>query len=162
MIISCSPKKETTATKDETTEKKVYKKTLFIPLDFKMKNLTLDEDVKLLPSSNLSLYKTFFEESLLNSLHQRGFEIVRSQAESNYQIIIKDFSLKEFKLQVDGPSVNVATSVIKYSFVMPNKERTLFNEVNKESVEPFEESVFQDVVSELAYKMTTKIEQELK
>ena len=162
MTFSCSPKKGTTTSKEEvkeeTAQKKVYKKTLFIPLEYELTNLTLEEDVRLLPGSNLSLYKTFFNESLLNSLTQKGYEIVKSQAESNYQITIEKFSLKEFKLQVDGPSVNVASSVIKFSFVTPSKKNILFSEVNKESITAFDESVFQDVVSELAFKIVNKLD----
>jgi len=163
MAISCSPKKEATvAKKPERVKEKVYKKTLFINTEYKINNLTLKEDVQLLTSDDLSLYNTFFEEGLQYSLKEKGFELVKTSAESNYQIEITNFSLKEFKLQVDGPSVNVAHSEISYNFVTPTNKTILVDAISKESIEPFEGFVFQDLVNELSIKLANKIEGKVK
>ncbi len=158
MVFSCSPKKEVASKVTETRTKKVYEKTIYFNENYTIENLTLEVDKVLLTNKDLSIYKVFFEEELLPTLKEKGFEIVKSEEESNYQLNVKKFSLKEFKLQVDGPSVNVVESKIDYELSFPNGSKGFSEVVNKENILPFEGFIFQDMVTELSFKVVENLE----
>jgi len=162
LFLSCSSTSSSASQSEETKEENlpiVYPKTICFPLGYPTFNISNDEDIKLLIKEHHDFLKEFFDISVQEYLPTKQFQLVTTDQNCTYQLLIKELAFKEFKLEVDGPTVNVATVRADYEFISPQLDTLLFAEINKESIPPFEETVFQDMCNELAVKIVDKIDQ---
>jgi len=160
-FISCS----TTNQSIEETENNIdsedlfpteYQKTIYFPLGYPIFNVSNDEDIKLLVKEHPDFLKNYFDD-FITSLLNDEYTISESDLNSNYHFLIKELTFKEFKLEVDGPKVNVALVRLDYVIQTPQKDTSLFETVTKESIPAFEESIFEDMCQQLSVKVMSDI-----
>ncbi len=155
----CSSTNQTSSDSDtsgiETEAIEGYDRTLCFPLNYSVVNMSNTEDIKLLVKGQPDLLKDFFDTYMSEQMPSFDFTLVDEKC--NYEIDVEELIFKEFNLQVEGPEVNVAMVHIDYIFKTALKDTLLFSEINKESIPPFEPTVFQDMCNELAVDVLTKI-----
>ena len=158
-MIGCSSTSQTTSDSDnsDTGSETItgYDRTLCFPLNYSVVNMSNTEDIKLLVKGQPDLLKDFFDTYM--SEQMSSFDLTLVEDKCNYEIDVEELIFKEFKIQVEGPEVNVAMVHIDYILKTPLKDTLLFSEINKESIPPFEPTVFQDMCNELAVDVLTKI-----
>lgn len=148
--ISCSTTKSDTTTDNQNKE-------LFFSGDFNIKNASFDEDIHVLTKSNIESLKQIMKNDLVEAL--KSYKYVVSDKSKGTRLDILKTDLKEFKIHVEGPSLNVLTFRVDYQLTDNNGTQKYFEEVNKESLEPFETSIIQDISNELINKIVKRIVQ---
>ena len=137
-------------------KEKMLKKTIFYLEDYPIINSSYKEDVVFLNENHLKALKGLFDNDVKLLMDQNQF-ILSEKKESNYKLIITKFDFKEFKIQVDGPQLNVSTLRVDYRLETGGLEKNLFEEVNKESLEPFKQLVFQEMCNLAANNIVNKL-----
>lgn len=135
-LVYCSTSKF--ALERETVKETNLEKTIFYSNKYVVVNSSFNEDARLLNAESLIEIKDFFDNNIYNLLEKNDFSMT-NQIESKHTLSILNFNIKEFKLEVEGPQVNVLTLKIDYRLKGGSVDTTLIEEVNKESIVAFDE-----------------------
>lgn len=137
-----------------------FPKSICFPLGYSVFNISNDEDIKILVNEQPNFLKSHFNTSLEKLLKEDKISITDKNC--SYALNVKELTFKEFKIEVSGPVVNVATVRIDYYFKTPNLDTVLFDMINKESIPEFDKTIFNEMCEELSVKVMTNIKALLK
>ncbi len=138
----------------------ILSKSINFPLDYEVFNISNDEDIKLLINRNPIFFKKRYDRKLKKQLVKNRIKLLKEQA--TYKIDIKQLTFKEFKIQVSGPEVNVATVRVDYVLTTPTLDTLMFNEVNRESIPDFKEVVFKEMCDDLSKETMVSLSEFIK
>lgn len=158
-LISCSTAEPSSEVKNKVTADPMlaidFPNSICYPLDYAVFNISNDEDIKLLINEHPNFLKSHFNTSLENLFTDNRIKVVDQNCIQS--LLIKELTFKEFKIQVNGPEVNVATVRVDYIFKSENIDTVLFETIEKESIPEFHEEVFEEMCNELSLKLIKRI-----
>lgn len=154
VFISCSTSNQSIEQVD--SQKEELKRKMFYFENYPVVNSSYKEDIVLLSEDHLAVLKNLFDNNIKMSLKENKYEISVKE-NTNYSIIISNFEFKEFKIQVDGPELNIITLKVDYKLKAGAFEKVLFEEINKESLEPFDQLICQEMCHTAANNIITKV-----
>ncbi len=134
-LISCSTIKTETTTAE---------KTVFFDLDYSVVNTSFEEDIILLNGDNTKAVVQVLNKGVEEKLQQKGYD-VKKQGVAKQQLIIKQLEVKEFKVHVDGPPLNVVEMKVDYQVIRETNELTYSEAYSKESKDAFELSTIEEL-----------------
>lgn len=155
-LLSCS-----TAKKDFSKNEK-SQKSIYLSGDFEFLNIinsSFKEDINILTTNNIKTVSKLLKNNLINVLKSYNYQITYNK-NSEIDLSILKTDLKEFKIHVDGPSLNVVTVKINYQVGKGGSVNKYFEEVNEESLAPFTAEVFQNLCNKAINKIVKRIVQE--
>ena len=132
-----------------------FPKSICFPLDYSVFNISNDEDIKLLVNEQPNFLKNHFDTSLEKLFRNNKIKVVEEGCIHN--LSVKELTLKEFKIQVNGPEVNVATVRVDYVFKSSTIDTVLFESIDRESIPEFEKEIFEEMCEELSLKLVERI-----
>jgi hypothetical protein len=132
-----------------------FPKTICFPLGYSVFNISNDEDIKLLVNEQPNFLKKHFNTSLEKLLKKDKISIIDDNC--SYTLKVRELTFREFKIEVSGPYVNVATVRIDYHLNTPNMDTVLFDMINKESISDFDQTIFEEMCEELSKDVMTNI-----
>lgn len=135
-----------------------FLKTIYFPLNYPIINVSNDEDIVFLVDKEPDFLKDYFND-YTEGLLREEYVIETTKKDCNYFLTIKELAFNEFKKEVKGPIVNVASIRIDYNFKTPKIDTLLFETVKKESIQPFEEAEFEEMCKNLSNNLINKIKE---
>ena len=118
------------------------------------------EDIVLVSKHDLATLSSLFNDGVARLANENGYNLVNDSTTS-LQLIITQFDVKEFILYVDGPAVNVMSLKIEYKIKTSDLVKVLVEEINIESLKPFEKSILNEMCSKAAENMMNKLNAEV-
>lgn len=148
------------STKTESVKKvEVENKSIFFTGNFNIINTSFKEDVSILTSEYIDGLSKLMKEDLDSLFKSYGYHTTEIKDKVLSLNIIKT-DLKEFKIHVNGPSVNVATIRLDYQIIKDGVIKESYEEINKESLDPFTDIVFQNMCNQAINNLVKKIVEE--